>query len=235
MTSPLAALIFDVDGTLAETEEAHRVAFNEAFRQHALPWEWDLPLYKALLETSGGKERMRAYASRFDQDRLNHPDFGALVDRLHRDKTGLYTQMVVKGGVPLRPGIQEVILEARSMGIRLAVATTTTRANVNALLEGATKGAGHEWFEMMACSDDAPNKKPDPQVYNLVLTKMGLAADACLAIEDSLNGVNAAVAAGIPVVVTKSQFTESPAYPGALGVYTDLSATSLADLHALLR
>lgn len=238
MPHSLAALIFDVDGTLAETEEAHRQAFNLAFRQHQVEWEWDLPLYKKLLETSGGKERMRAYAAQFDPERLGHSAFDALVGQLHRTKTQLYTDMVAQGGVALRPGVHALIEEARTAGLRLAIATTTTRANVDALLEGATKGAGHDWFEVIACSDDAPNKKPDPQVYHVVMDELGLPPQACLAIEDSINGIRAAVSAQIPVIVTKSVFTESPDYlgapndPGARAVFTDLSGVSLADLMA---
>jgi HAD superfamily hydrolase (TIGR01509 family) len=224
------ALIFDVDGTLAETEEAHRQAFNSAFLQHGLEWEWDLELYKALLATSGGKERIRAYATQYDPDRLDDDGFDELVGRLHATKTRLYTDMVARGQVPLRPGIQSLIDEARTRGLKLAIATTTTRANVDALLTGATSGAGHHWFDVIACSDDAPVKKPDPQVYQVVLDRLGLPADACLAIEDSNNGVRAAVAARIPVVVTKSIFTESPDYPGAIAVYTNLEGVSLEDI-----
>lgn len=236
MPHSLAALIFDVDGTLAETEEAHRQAFNLAFRQHQLGWEWDLALYKKLLETSGGKERMRAYASQFDPQRLSDRAFDDLVGQLHRTKTQLYTDMVAQGGVSLRPGVHALIEEARAHGLRLAIATTTTRANVDALLQGATKGAGHDWFEVIACSDDAPNKKPDPQVYHFVLERLGLPPQACLAIEDSTNGIRAAVSAHIPVIVTKSVFTESPDDlgapndPGARAIFTDLSGVTLADI-----
>ncbi len=233
MALPLAALIFDVDGTLAETEEAHRLAFNQAFQRHGVPWEWDLPLYKSLLAISGGKERMRAYGAATDPTRLADDRFVALASALHQTKTELYTQMVAQGGVPLRPGVLDLVEQARGAGLRLAIATTTTRANVNALLDGATHGAGHAWFEVVACSDDAPVKKPDPQVYRLVLERLTLAAQACLAIEDSLNGVMAAQRAGIPVVVTKSPFTESPAYPGALRVFSDLTETSLSHLDSL--
>lgn len=229
MPRSLEALIFDVDGTLAETEEAHRQAFNAAFRQHGLEWEWDLDLYKALLATSGGKERIRAYAAQYDPSRLDDDRFDALVSQLHATKTKLYTDMVAQGGVPLRPGVRSLIQEARDLGLRIAIATTTTRANVDALLDGATAKAGHEWFDVIACSDDAPSKKPDPQVYHVVLERLGLPADACLAIEDSTNGVRAAVAARIPVVVTKSVFTESPDYPGAIAIFSDLEGVSLAD------
>lgn len=225
----LRAIIFDVDGTLAETEEAHREAFNQAFAERGLSWLWDRPLYGQLLKTSGGKERIRAFVQARAPEHLGL-GLAALVAALHRRKTEIYTARVAGGGVALRPGIARLAAEARAVGIRLAVATTTTRANVVALIDGATGGAAHDWFETMGCSDDAPVKKPDPQVYALVVERMGLDPRACLAIEDSRNGVRAARAAGIPVVVTRSFYTADDDVTGALAVWPDLAAVSLDDL-----
>lgn len=232
MRQNLRAIIFDVDGTLAETEEAHRIAFNQAFAERGLPWEWDCPLYKRLLRTSGGKERIRAFVEAEARDHLG-PGLDDLVAALHRRKTELYTQAVAAGGVPLRPGIAAVIAQARAAGLRLAIATTTTRANVEALMDGATGGAARSWFEVVACADDAPVKKPDPQVYRFVLDRMGLEAGECLAVEDSRNGVRAALAAGIPVVVTRSAYTDDDDVTGALAVWPDLGAADLDGLRGL--
>jgi HAD superfamily hydrolase (TIGR01509 family) len=222
----LSALIFDVDGTLAETEEAHRQAFNQTFAEHGLDWVWDRALYERLLKVSGGKERMRAFAGETVDD--------TLIAALHRRKTELYTRAVVTGAVPLRPGIAPLIAEARAAGLRLAVATTTTRANLLALLDGATGGAGHDWFEVMACADDAPIKKPDPQVYRVVLERLGLPASRCLAVEDTRNGVLAATGAGIKVVVTRSAYSADDDVSGALAVWPDLEGVTLAKLRRLL-
>lgn len=219
----LKAIIFDVDGTLAETEDAHRRAFNKTFTEFGLGWRWTQGLYRELLKVSGGKERIKAFAPATDD---------ALVARLHGRKTELYTAEVA-AGMPFRPGIARLIEEARAAGLRLAVATTTTRANVLALLDGATGGAGHQWFEMMACADDAPTKKPDPLVYRLVLERMGLAGHECLAVEDSTNGVRAATGAGIPVVVTESVYTIGDDFTGALAVLSDLGNTRLDSLKTL--
>ncbi|MGE5546092.1 MAG: HAD-IA family hydrolase [Solirubrobacterales bacterium] len=232
MTRALSALIFDVDGTLAETEEAHREAFNRAFADFGLPWRWNRPLYRELLKVSGGKERIRAYARRRDAARMD-AGFDDLVLALHRHKTTLYTQAVATGAVAFRPGIAEVIAEAREAGLRLAIATTTSRANVVALLDGATGGAGHGWFEVIACAEDAPAKKPDPEVYTVALERLRLPAAACLALEDSNNGTRAAVAAGIPVVVTESVYTDGDDFTGALAVFPDLSRVGLARLREL--
>lgn len=228
----IRALIFDVDGTLAETEEAHRAAFNRAFAAFDLPWHWDQSLYRALLRVSGGKERIRRYVEDHDRARLT-ADLDDLVRSLHKHKTELYTAAVAGGGVPFRPGVLALIEAARGEGLPVAIATTTSRANVVALLDGATGGAGHGWFSAIACAEDAPVKKPDPQVYRVVLDRLGLAPADCLALEDSINGVGAACAAGIPVVVSQSVYTEGDDFTGALAVYPDFAGVALARLKAL--
>ncbi|CAA7614999.1 Protein CbbY, plasmid [Magnetospirillum sp. LM-5] len=221
----LNALIFDVDGTLAETEEAHRKAFNQTFAEFGLDWHWDPLLYGRLLKVSGGKERMRSYAGANVDD--------TLIDALHRRKTEIYTTFVATGAVPLRPGIERLITQALECGLTLAVATTTTRANLLALLDGATGGAGHDWFKVLACADDAPIKKPDPAVYRFVLERLELPAVRCLAIEDTRNGVLSARGAGLDVVVTRSTYAHDEDVTGALAVYEDLSFVGLPDLMRL--
>jgi HAD superfamily hydrolase (TIGR01509 family) len=228
----LRALIFDVDGTLAETEEAHRDAFNRTFAEFGLPWSWDQALYRELLRVSGGKERIRAFVARHDPAR-DDAGLGDLIAALHRRKTELYTAAVAAGGVPLRPGVERLIGEARDTGLTLAVATTTTRANVLALMDGATGGAGHGWFTTLVCAEDAPVKKPDPQAYTLALDRVGLPASACMALEDSVNGVRAARAAGIPVVVSESVYTAGDDFTGACAVFPDFGSVTLADLRRL--
>lgn len=232
MDDSLKALIFDVDGTLAETEDAHRAAFNQTFADQGMTWSWDQTLYRQLLKVSGGKERMRAYAEAHDPARLSET-LDQEIAALHQHKTGLYTQAVRSGGVPMRPGVLRLINEARIAGLRLGIATTTTRANVLALLDGATAGKGHDWFDCLCCSDDAPVKKPDPQVYTVALRALGLKPWECLALEDSTNGVRAASAAGIPVVVSESVYTKGDDFTGALAVFQDFEAVTLEDLKRL--
>lgn len=228
----IQALIFDVDGTLAETEEAHREAFNQSFTAFGLPWHWDRALYRELLRVSGGKERIRRYVEDHDPSRLT-PELEELIKALHGHKTGLYTAIVAAGGVPFRPGVLALIGEARAAGLPVAIATTTSHANIIALFDGATGGAGRGWFQAIACAEDAPIKKPDPQVYRVVLERLGLAAVDCLALEDSTNGVGAACAAGIPVVVSQSAYTEGDDFTGALAVFPDFAQVTLAQLTEL--
>lgn len=223
----IKALIFDVDGTLAETEEAHRQAFNQAFTEFGLAWRWDASLYRQLLKVSGGKERMRAFVQS-QRAHAQSDDLDDLIAALHQRKTEIYTAQVATGAVPLRPGIARLIAQARASGLRLAIATTTTRANVVALLAGT--GLDGDCFETMACADDAPLKKPHPQVYELVLARLKLAAPLCLAVEDSSNGVRAARAAGIPVIMTPSAYTSDDCRDGAKAVWPDLARIELSTL-----
>ena len=227
----LAAIIFDVDGTLAETErDGHLPAFNAAFSEAGLPWAWDEALYGELLGITGGKERIRHYCQRFQPNYAVQPDFEKLVANLHRTKTRHYVERVESGSVPLRPGVARLIGQARLAGMRLAIATTTTPDNVSALLE-ASLGAGSEsWFEVIGAGDIVRAKKPAPDIYHWVLSRLGLPGASCLAIEDSSNGLAASLAAGIPTVVTASDYSRDQDFKGALAVLPDLGSVGLDDL-----
>jgi HAD superfamily hydrolase (TIGR01509 family) len=230
----LHALIFDVDGTLADTErDGHRLAFNTAFAEHGLDWHWDEALYGELLAVTGGKERIRFYAERHAPEMLASADFPELVRRLHLAKTAHYVRIVDQGGLPLRPGVAHLIAEARAAGVRLAIATTTSPENVTTLLRASLAAAATDWFEVIGAGDVVPHKKPAPDIYHWVLERLGLPATACLAIEDSENGLQSSLAAGIPTVVTISEYTAGHDFRGARAVLPDLSATGLADLRQL--
>ncbi len=137
----IKAIIFDVDGTLADTEDAHRKSFNKAFAESGLDWNWDVELYDKLLKVTGGKERIKYYVENWLPDFKKPADYDGFVKNLHAVKTGHYTAMLRGGAIPLRPGIKQLIVDARKAGIRLAIATTTTPENVSALLEvGLGKG-----------------------------------------------------------------------------------------------
>lgn len=226
----LQALIFDVDGTLAETEEAHRAAFNQAFAAFGLPWVWDRALYRVLLRVAGGKERIRAFVGRNDPEWATTENLDTLIGALHRYKTALYTRAVASGTVPYRPGVVTLIEEAHGAGLPMAIATTTSRANVDALLAGAPGALDPGWFAAIKCAEDAPRKKPDPQVYQEALAALDIPADRALAIEDSRNGVMAARACGVPVLVTESVYTAGDGFAEALAVLRDLDGVRLGDL-----
>ena len=209
----LQALIFDVDGTLADTEAAHLAAFNRAFAEEGRDWRWSEEQYMQLLEISGGKERILHYWQQVQPDLV---DIGAgvrdTVERIHELKTSFYEQTVQDGAVQLRPGVLALIESTHAAGVKLAIATTTSPINIATLLR---KALGEDWAHYLAVVEDtstAAHKKPHPQVYTQTLEKLGLPAAVCLAFEDSANGLHAAQAAGLAVIVTPHAFTDRKAH-----------------------
>ena len=262
---PLSALVFDVDGTLAETEELHRAAFNQTFRAFALPWHWDAKLYRELLRVGGGRERLLHYMRAHAAGPSDPAEAADLARRLHAAKTPAYQRLLAEGHLaarpgrgatytargdsPARPGVGRLIAEARDEGVMLAIATTSARANVFALIRSlfgadATGGAGRPdqrpgaegdsvfrpptggtapgWFAAIAAGEDAEAKKPDPAVFRVALERLRLPASVCVAIEDSAIGLRAARAANLATVIAPSSMTFNDDFAGALALVRDL-------------
>ncbi len=233
MSAPvLQALIFDVDGTLADTESVHCAAFNQAFAELGLDWVWDAALYTELLDISGGKERIRHYWQGL-QPGVRELSAMALIDtvnRLHELKTAAYERAVNSGAVQLRPGVLRLMDEALVQGMQLAIATTTSPVNIAALLRHAMGTNLRLNFSAIGDASTAPIKKPHPQVYRQMLAALSLAPAQCLAFEDSSNGLRAAAAAGLATVITPTHYTAHHNFDAALRVLPDLSEVSLAHL-----
>ena len=218
----MEALIFDVDGTLADTEGAHRNAFNAAFAEAGLDWYWDEALYTRLLDVAGGKERIHRYWRCIEPEEANGAKAAETVAALHSLKTQHYAKRVGAGALPLRPGIARLIEQANAAGIPTAIATTTTPANIDALL--ATP-FGSDWRKRFAVIGDASTtavKKPAPDVYLTVLHTLRLEPGQCIAFEDSENGARAAAAAGIPTVITPTAYTRHHRFDDVLAVLSHL-------------
>lgn len=219
----LEALLFDVDGTLADTErDGHRVAFNRAFAEAGLDWHWSVPLYGELLAVTGGKERIRRYLDAHRPDVRLPADADGYIATLHAAKTRHYTEMLAEGAIPLRPGVERLLREARDAGLRLGIATTTTPENVTGLITHALGEAALDWFEVIAAGDVVPAKKPAPDIYVHALERLGLPPAAALAVEDSELGLQSARAAGLVTVVTVNEYTRDHDFTGAAAVLDDL-------------
>jgi HAD superfamily hydrolase (TIGR01509 family) len=214
--SDLKALLFDVDGTLADTErDGHRVAFNRAFVDAGLDWDWTPELYGELLAVTGGKERIRFYLDKFNTGFQRPADLDDFIKGLHAAKTEHYTQMLAEGAIPLRSGVKRLIEEARAEGMRLAVATTTTPANVEALVTHAMAPDAMAWFEVIAAGDIVPAKKPAPDIYTYAMKEMGLAPEECIAFEDSHNGILSSHGAKLKTIIAVNGYTREDDFAGA--------------------
>ncbi|MCA1995092.1 MAG: HAD family hydrolase [Coleofasciculus sp. S288] len=212
----LQALIFDVDGTMADTErDGHRVAFNRAFADAGLDWDWSVSLYGELLDVAGGKERIRFYLNQYQPDFKQPADLDQFIADLHRTKTKYYQNLVAEGAIPLRLGVKRLLKEAREQGMRLAIATTAALPNVTALLEHTLGSDSPSWFEVIAAGDIVPAKKPAPDVYQYVLRVMNLEPQDCLVFEDSYHGLRASSQANLKTVVTVNEYTQNQDFSGA--------------------
>lgn len=218
----IEALIFDVDGTMADTEEAHRMAFNNAFERFRLGWTWSRDAYRGLLHTTGGKERIAAYLATKTLSTPERRRLTELIPAVHAEKTKFYSSFVADGAVPLRPGVERLAQEALEAGCRLAIASTTTAANIDALLRSAFGERGLTMFSVVACGDQVRAKKPAPDIYRLALSHLGLQPDQAVAFEDSHNGLKAATGAGLWTVVTPTFWTEDHDFDGAALVLPQL-------------
>lgn len=218
----LEAILFDVDGTLADTEkDGHRVAFNMAFAEAGLDWQWDEALYGKLLAVTGGKERMTHYL-KTHRPQAWHEGMPEQINQLQARKTYFYTQRLAQGMIPLRTGVARLIKEAKEQGMRMAIVTTTTPENVTALLTHTLGAESISWFELIAAGDIVPKKKPASDIYDYALAKLNLPASACIAIEDSYNGISSARGAQVPTLITINDYTQADDFTGALCVLSDL-------------
>ena len=230
----MKALIFDVDGTLADTEDAHREAFNDAFAAAGYDWHWDRALYKKLLAVTGGQQRIRFFLESHDPAFLQRDDIDDIVPALHKAKTASFVGRLQQGQVPLRPGIEDLITAARAQNLTIAIATTTTPINVTTLLTANLGEASIDWFACIGDGGKVPNLKPEPDVYNWVVDQLGLDPSDTLALEDSRNGLVSCERAAVPCLIVTNDYTEGQDFSGALDIldtYEGLTIEALSAIH----
>ena len=232
--SRLRALLFDVDGTLAETErDGHRIAFNRAFRDRGLHWDWDAKQYGELLQITGGRERIAHYAALHDPHWLARANAQSSIAELHARKNHHYAELVQRGRIALRPGLQALLTQARAADLTLGIVTTTSRDNLDALLEVSFDADTRAAFALRIVGEDVTRKKPDPECYCRALAMLGLAADQALAVEDSRNGLRAASAAGLRTLIVRSHYFRDEDFREAAVVIDEFGAIELRQLQRL--
>lgn len=218
-------VLFDVDGTIAETEgQAHLPAFNLALQNAGLAWRWNRADYKHLLKTTGGFERLMRYA---EEHGANAEAMRDQLSAAHKAKNIFFAQILAAGSVPARKGFRELVMALARVEISWGVVTTTSRSNWEALWRYSLAPFGLPSPAVIVCGEDVIKKKPDPEAYQLALKRLGLSAQACIAIEDSRNGLISAQATGLEVAIVKSEFFADEDFTGAALVVSEL--TELAD------
>ena len=220
----LEALLFDVDGTLVDTEELHRQAFNQAFLEFELDWDWGPALYIDLLAVSGGVHRIAHYIDTLGLPPAEKVRLRRLIPAIHRAKTHNYGELLGSTAAQLRPGIARLIEEARQAKFRVGVASTSSSVNVDTLLATVFGDERYKLIDAAVAADQVARKKPAPDIYELLLTILRVPALSCIAFEDSANGLAAAKAAGLYTVVTPTRWTAAQKFIGA-----DLVLPSLGD------
>ena len=203
----IKAALFDQDGVIIDTErDGHRVSFNMTFKEFGFDDEWSVEYYHELLQIAGGKERMKHHAQTKGFSKpIPAEELDELVKAMHKRKTALFVELIETGKLPLRPGIHRFMQELMAAGIKIGVCTTSNEQAAKAITE---KILSDIKFEIVLAGDVVKNKKPDPEIYNLALTKLGLTPDEAMVVEDSKNGVKASKAAGIKTIVTFNGYTE---------------------------
>lgn len=223
--SSYRAVLFDVDGTIAETEgEGHLPAFNQVFAEFGVSWRWSTDDYKALLTITGGAERMLAYGRQMSDPLVQSESGRATILQMHQRKNAIYAQRLESGLLRPRPGFVDLVRQIVAENRRWAVVTTTSRANWDSLWRFAIQPiADIPAPSVIICGEDVSQKKPNPEAYELALEQLGLASCHAIAIEDSPNGLIAARAAGIDTVIVRSQFFADADVTGATCVVSELS------------
>ncbi|MFO1160320.1 MAG: HAD-IA family hydrolase [Reyranellaceae bacterium] len=230
----LRALLFDVDGTIADTEELHRLCYNQAFLRSGIDWHWDRALYAELLRVSGGQDRLHAYLRRAVPEPAEHNRLRALIPFIHKTKTEEYARRLEEGQIHIRPGVLRLMEEATMAGLSIGCVSSSDWDNVGTLMTKVLRRAPAISIAARVGGEMVAHRKPAPDMYQLLVRMLRVSPEACIAFEDSPNGVAAARAAGVSVVATPSQWTIDQDLSAAQLVLPSLEGVGLQTLQKLM-
>ncbi len=222
----LSAVLFDVDGTIAETEDLHRRSFNESFKEFNLDWFWDEAIYKELINIGDGKERIEYYIRRAWPEMLEYKNLNKYISSIHKVKNEIFKDLIVECEVKPRPGFIRLIDDLKKNKVKIAIVSSTTQEDLMTLFSNGLDIDPNSMFDLVAHGDCTKKKRPSPEIYEWILEKLRLPPQSCIAIEDSLRGTKSAIDADINVLVTPSFYTKDENFNDAKVV-----VSSLGELH----
>ena len=218
----LSAVLFDVDGTFAETEDYHRKSFNESFKEFGLDWFWDEAIYKELINIGGGKERIMYHLKKAWPEMLGYKNLSNYIDSIHKIKNEIYEDYIKESKIETRPGVIRLIKELKKNKIKVALVSSTSEINLINLFKLGLKIEADKYFDLIAHGDCTRLKKPSSEIYEWALEKLQLPPDACISIEDSPRGLESSFGANIKTIITPSKLTKDEDFKGAKLVVSDL-------------
>ncbi len=218
----LSAVLFDVDGTIAETEDLHRKSFNESFKEFNLDWFWDEAIYKELINVGDGSERIEYYIKRAWPEMMEYKNLTKYINSIHKVKNEIFEDHILESEISPRPGVARLINELKENNIRMAIVSSNSEANLLTLFKKGLNIDPNSTFDLIAHGECTKNKRPSPEIYEWILEKLRLPSQSCIAIEDSLRGLESAKNANIKVLVTPSTFTLDEDFSNAQLVVSNL-------------
>lgn len=230
---PLKLVISDLDGTILETEDYHRRAYNALFEELDLPERWSKRDYSERLTEVGGSKIREIFRW------LNRPEaeYADVKRRLYARKTELYTELIVAdlmaNDLGLRPGVARLFAELAEQGIPIAIASTCVK---RAAIDVIRAAMGKEFLDSLAticAGDDVERMKPHPDVYLLAAEQCGIDPSNCLVLEDTGHGLQAALAAGMICVATPSELAHGNDFTGAHLLAENLDTPVRVDVECL--
>jgi HAD superfamily hydrolase (TIGR01509 family) len=218
----LSAVLFDVDGTIAETEDLHRRSFNESFKEFNLDWFWDEAIYRELINIGDGKDRIEHHIKRAWPEMLEYKNLNKYISSIHKVKNEIFKDLIIECEIRTRPGVIRLIEELKKHNVRIAIVSSTTQEDLMTLFKKGLELDPNSMFDLVAHGDCTKKKRPSPEIYEWILEKLRLPPQSCVAIEDSLRGARSAMNADINVLVTPSFYTKDEVFDEAKVVVSSL-------------